>query len=234
MAKKTVVLITGSNSGIGEAVADYFHKSGNTIIPIDYNDNNVNKKWNTNLVDLCNETSVECFFKSLDHIDIAINCAGVSGSRKRIIDYAADEFVDEFSLNFKALLNPLKNELLIMKKQNHGNIINISSITAHKGMSNMSTYSTAKAAILNLTKVAAIEHHQNNIQVNSISPATIDTPLIRKKYNGTLKDYSKIYYTHNCGTTNDVVSVVKMLISNQFLTGSDVKLDGGITDLLKI
>lgn len=64
--------------------------------------------------------------------------------------------------------------------------------------------------------------------------ATIDTPMIRKKYNGRLRDYSDVYYTKNCGEVSDVYSVVKMLEQNNFVTGNDIKLDGGLTDLFEI
>lgn len=101
-------------------------------------------------------------------------------------------------------------------------------------MKNFAAYGAAKASIINITKVTAIENASNNIQINSISPANIDTPMIRKKYNGELKDYSNVYYTKNCGTVMDVYSVVKMLENNSFMTGSDIKLDGGITDLFQI
>jgi hypothetical protein len=58
--------------------------------------------------------------------------------------------------------------------------------------------------------------------------------MIRKKYNGQLRDYSNVYPTKNCGTVEDVYSVVKMLENNHFMTGMDIKLDGGMTELFKI
>jgi hypothetical protein len=58
--------------------------------------------------------------------------------------------------------------------------------------------------------------------------------MIRRKYNGSLRDYSDVYPTKNCGTVADVYSVVKMLEYNNFMTGTDIKLDGGMTELFKI
>lgn len=90
----------------------------------------------------------------------------------------------------------------------------------------MIAYSSAKAAIVNLTKVCAVENAPR-ILINAISPATIDTPMIRRKYNEQLPDYTAAYLTESCGSTHDVWTAVKFLIDNNFMTGSDLVMDGG-------
>lgn len=112
------------------------------------------------------------------------------------------------------------------KNDTIGKIINIASSTAGLGAKNMAAYSCAKAAIINLTKVCAVENAPG-ILVNSISPASIDTPMIRKKYQGGLPDYHNTYLTGHCGTVSDVFSVINMLIENDFITGQDIVIDGG-------
>ncbi|KAB0547378.1 SDR family oxidoreductase [Pantoea stewartii] len=77
-----------------------------------------------------------------------------------------------------------------MKSDTPCKIVNIASFTAMFGCKNMLAYSAAKASIVNLTKVAAVECSPG-VLINSVSPATIDTPLIRKKYDGDLPDYSR-------------------------------------------
>lgn len=57
--------------------------------------------------------------------------------------------------------------------------------------------------------------------------------MIGQKYNGELRDYRSVYYTNDCGHVSDVYSVVKMLENNEFMTGNDIKLDGGITQILQ-
>jgi len=90
----------------------------------------------------------------------------------------------------------------------------------------MVAYSSAKAAIVNLTKVCAVENAPK-ILVNSISPATIDTPMIRGKYAGRLPDYGEAYLTGNCGTVSDVWAAMNFILNNNFMTGSDIVMDGG-------
>lgn len=232
---KKIVLVTGASSGIGNHVAHMLSHGDYRVITIDVNPcNNLPPNVTTYTADLKDPKSLENIFSDIKHLDIAINCAGVSATRKDLTEFSGNELMQEIQSNFLVTFNAVKQEILKMRIGGKGKIINLSSISAHKGMQNFLAYSTAKAAISNLTKVAAIENARFNIHVNSISPATIDTPMIRKKHNGIKRDYSDVYYTGDCGTTGDVYSVVLMLINNSFITGSDIVLDGGLTELCKI
>ncbi len=235
LSMKKIVVVTGASSGIGNFIAKNYESNINyEVICLD-----IVKMLNNNgckdvSVDLKNEYKVREIFKEIKHIDLAVNCAGVSSIRKKLINFSADEITNAWQDNFLVVFNAMVQEIKIMQNQKFGKIVNIASIAGHVGMRNFLAYSTAKASIINMTKVAAIEHSDDNIRINSISPATIDTPMLRKKYNGVLRDYSDVYYTKNCGTVADVYSVVKMLEENNFMTGNDIKLDGGIIDLLEI
>lgn len=229
------VVITGSASGIGKYIAQEYALDKNyNIFCFDINKTDVVSTAKNINVDLRIEEQVKQCFSEIESIDLAINCAGVSSLRKNILDFSQTEIIESWADNFLPAFNAMKNEIIIMQRQNYGKIINIASITGHIGMKNFLAYSTAKASIINMTKVAAIEQAKNNIQINSISPATIDTPMIRKKYNGEIRDYSDVYYTNDCGHVSDIYSVVKMLENNEFMTGNDIKLDGGITQLFTI
>lgn len=120
-----------------------------------------------------------------------------------------------------------------MKSDAPCKIVNIASFTAMFGCKNMLAYSAAKASIVNLTKVAAVECSPG-ILINSVSPATIDTPLIRKKYEGELPDYSSTYLTGNFGSVEDVFLAVDMLLKNNFITGYDLVIDGGFSSNFEV
>lgn len=227
-------LVTGCSSGIGHYITQKLIIKGSNVIGIDYHKYTPSSKIQFHQIDLTNESLVKEVFESLSSIDFAINCAGVSAARKDLTCFSSNEILDEWGLNFLATFNPLKYEILKMRTQNKGSIVNISSITAHRGMEGFTAYSSAKSSILSITKVAAIENSAFNIRVNSISPATIDTPMIRKKSNGKLRDYTDVYFTGHCGTTHDVFLGIEMLLHNEFLTGYDLRLDGGVSDLCVI
>lgn len=231
---RKVIIVTGAASGIGRYIVDAYSKIDDyEVICIDNNPIN-NIKCESFKVDLKDENATNYIFEQIERVDLAINCAGVPSTRKQMVEFSKTEIVECWQENFIPTFNAMKNEINIMIKQGSGKIINVASITGHIGMKNFLAYGAAKAAIINMTKVAAIEQSNNNIKINSISPATIDTPMIREKYNGVLKDYSNVYYTKNCGTVEDVFAVVKMLENNNFMTGQDIKIDGGMTDLFEI
>ena len=230
-----IVIITGATSGIGNYIAQQYSCSLEyTVICVDINDIKNIEYCTSFKTDLKNEIETETLFSKIPKIDLAINCAGVSSVRKELIEFSQEEIINSWQDNFLPTFNAMKNEIKIMQQHGAGKIINSASITGHIGRPKFLGYGSAKAPISNMTKVAAIEHANDNIRINSISPATIDTPMIRKKYNGELRDYSDVYHTKNCGTVDDIYSIVRMLESNNFMTGTDIKVDGGMTDLFKI
>ena len=221
-------LITGHASGIGNHTIRRLHSENYELIGIDLNiDKTLDKSITQIRCDLSNTKELDIIFNDINSINLAINCAGVSGIRKSISELTYNEFLFSFNSIFMPTFNAIQQEIKLMKKNNQiSKIVNIASSTASMGAKNMVAYSSAKAAIINLTKVCSVEHAPK-ILVNSISPASIDTPMLRRKYNGKLPDFSNMYLTGTCGSTSDVYSVINMLINNDFITGQDIIIDGG-------
>lgn len=231
---KEKILITGHASGIGNHLARRFHELGYSIIGIDLNtENGLPAEIIQKQCDLSDEAAVVNMFGTLPVFDYAVNCAGVSGVRKEISQLTTNDVMHSWEKIFLPCFLSVREELSIMRRQSEidkkiRKIINVSSFTALYGCKNMLAYSASKAAIINLTKVAAAENSPK-LLINSVSPATINTPMIRKKYNGNLPDYSKTYLTGGCGSTEDVFSAVEMFMKNSFITGYDLILDGGFS-----
>ncbi len=222
------VIITGHASGIGLYIAKKFHDSGFNVIGLDKDRTfKLDKSIMQIQCNLSHWDEVEDVFGHIEKVDYAVNCAGVSGVRKSVSDITSEEVVSSYRAIFLPALHACKAEInCMLKNDGVSKIVNIASSTAFVGGRNMLAYSSAKAAIVNLTKVCAVEYAPK-ILINSISPATIDTPMIRTKYSGTLPDYREAYLTGDCGTVNDVWAAVKFLIENNFMTGSDLVMDGG-------
>lgn len=226
------VVVTGSASGIGFYTASKLNESGYDVIGIDLVKNlDLDKSITQIECDLLDSERTESVFGSIGGFDIAVNCAGVSGQRKGLTEFSKQKFEQSFSAVFFPTFNAMQQELRLMEKNktlsgDKKKIINITSYTAHVGGRNMAAYSSAKAALINLTKVAAVEHSAT-VRVNSISPATIDTPMIRKKYPSGWPDYSEAYLSGDCGKVEDLFAAIDMMIHNNFMTGHDLVLDGG-------
>lgn len=234
MTMKKTALVTGASSGIGHTVALNLFEMDYDIIAIDQQTCNFPKGITSYILDLKNDVELKNIFTNIERLDLAINCAGVACTRKPIIEFSGAELMEQSQQNFLITFNAMKFEILKMKQHGAGKIINIASNTAHFGLRDRIAYSTSKASIVNMTKVAAIESAPYNIQINSISPASIDTPLLQEKYNGKKPNYRDIYYTRDCGSTEDVFTAVRMFIENNFLTGYDLIMDGGLSELFDV
>lgn len=222
------VLVTGHASGIGSFVAKACHLIGYRVIGIDLmSDETLDKSIHQICCDLTDEQRVLDAFEGIQHLDYAMNCAGIPGVRKPVSDISTNEFLSSWRDIFLPTFHAMREEIRIMRGMtSRCKIINIASSTAGMGSKGMVAYSAAKAGIVNLTKVAAIEEAPH-ILINSISPATIDTPMTRRKYQGELPDYRDTYLTGHCGTPADVFSGIQMLMDNDFMTGQDIVMDGG-------
>ena len=116
-----------------------------------------------------------------------------------------------------------------------GNIINISSIHAKLTKPNFTAYATSKSGLSGLTKSLAVEIG-NKVRVNSISPAAIDTQMLREGFtnieNG-LENLSNYHPSKSIGLSTDVVEAALYLANgNKFVNGMEITLDGAISSRL--
>lgn len=234
---KNKIIVTGHASGIGYHLANRFHDLGFSVTGVDKNlSDELNCEIEQVICDLSDEDSVARVFGGLSGYTFAVNCAGVSGVREKIVNLGKYDLINSWEEIFIPTFLSLREEIKMMnemKSDTPCKIVNIASFTAMFGCKNMLAYSAAKASIVNLTKVAAVECSPG-ILINSVSPATIDTPLIRKKYDGDLPDYSSTYLTGNCGSVEDVFFAVDMLLKNNFITGFDLVIDGGFSSNFEV
>lgn len=131
----------------------------------------------------------------------------------------------------------MKFELQQMLKQRTGVIINTASILGTNGAPlGASAYIASKHGVVGLTKAAALEHAQNNIRVNAVSPGPIDTRLLREWNVDASGDYQKGYQQtadrvpmRRIGQTEEVARAVLWLAADEssFVTGAVVETDGG-------
>ncbi len=226
--------MTGCASGIGRNIVHRLTHCKYSVIGLDMNHTEIPDMDGFYKVDCSNEQEVINTFKEIGTIDIAINCAGIAGVREDIMHLGKDDLSCIIEKNFLSMFLCNKEEIKIMRLRRAGKIINIASILAHIGVKNALPYAASKAAIVALTKTAAAENKDYGIHINSISPATINTPLIEALNKRKAKNYADIYPIGHEGSVDDVFSVVQMLIENNFMTGNDIVLDGGLTSVFDI
>ena len=240
-----VALVTGAGSGIGLAVAHSYAKEGAKVIVSDINEEHGNKvvediKANGGeasfvKADTSKPEEVEAMVKKTVEIygrlDIACNNAGIGGEQALTGDYSLESWRKVLNVNLDGVFYGCKYELEQMVKNGGGVIVNMASIHGTVAAPLSSAYTTAKHAVVGLTKNIGAEYGQKNIRCNAVGPAYIETPLLESA-SGEMKD--ALIAKHpmgRLGTPEEVAELVLFLSSEKssFMTGAYYLVDGGYT-----
>jgi NAD(P)-dependent dehydrogenase (short-subunit alcohol dehydrogenase family) len=111
--------------------------------------------------------------------------------------------------------------------KNGGSIVNVSSIHAEETTPLVTSYAAAKAAVLSLTRSAAIEGKEKKIRVNAVLPGAIDTPMLWENPN--IKAGLEVINQSDVGKARDIAEAIVFLSSDaaEFIQGASIRVDGG-------
>ena len=162
-----------------------------------------------------------------------INAAGGKAENNSFfISY--EESNNIFARNYNTCLNTLRSAIPYMVKQNFGKVITVSSINAALGVDRETTYSVAKASVLQLTRSLATEVRKNGVNVNCIMPGPVRTGRFMATLKGRnphdLKNLESTTRLERVAEPKDVAPVVEFLLSpaSDFISGEVIKIDGGL------
>lgn len=185
------VLVTGAGAGIGRAIAMEFAQEGAKLILCDRDEDSGREA--TALVqqagaearfiraDVSVPADVAALFEAVraqGPLDIAINNAGVEGKVALIEDQDAANYDYVMGVNVRGTFLCLQEETRIMKPRGKGVIITFASIASHVGFAGLTLYTASKAAVLAMTKSAALELARTGVRVASVSPGIVDTAML--------------------------------------------------------
>jgi NAD(P)-dependent dehydrogenase (short-subunit alcohol dehydrogenase family) len=177
-----VVVVTGCSSGMGRATAELLSKS-NFIV---YAGSRTPEKLQTiasktlipTFLDVTNPKIVKEFFATLDRVDVVVNNAGY-GLVSTVESVTEEEMFAQFNVNLFGVLRVCKGAIPIMRRQNSGMIINISSFLGRIGLPLLTFYNASKYAIEGVTDSLRYELEPFNIRVCSIMPGFFNTNFAR-------------------------------------------------------
>lgn len=241
-----VALITGAARGIGRACALALAESGADIVlglrDIHSDDGLVNeikpfgRKVLSLQMDLSKISEIKAAFEILEKefgkLDILVNNAGI-GPENLVEDVNEEDFNYTVDVNLKGTFFVSQFAGKLMKRQEYGRIVNLSSQAGFIALPGESVYCMTKAGIAHLTKCFAVEWGKYNITVNAVAPTFIQTPgteecLSDEKFRNEV--LSKIVLGR-IGIPKDVASAVLFLSSpaSSMITGTTLMIDGGWT-----
>ena len=241
--KKGTVLITGVSGGIGKSLADGFKNAGYYVIGLDVIENpnsNIDKFLLSDLdkyaVDLEYRNKINTQILSYTNdIEVLINNAAV-----QILDHIKELKIEDWkkTMNVNLTAPLLLSQLLAPQLEaNNGNIINIASIHQQQTKPGFISYASSKSALIGLTKALAIDFN-GKVRVNAISPAAIDTEMLRAGFandESKIEQLNAIHPSGRIGKPDEVAQVALFIadVKSGFINGSNISLDGGISVVLK-
>lgn len=235
-------VITGAAGGIGQALVAEFRRNGYKVIATDQapqpEDLVCERYLQADLVKTVNDVAyAEQVFKQIkqwlhgDGLHALINNAAVQ-ILGGVESLTLQDWQTTLNVNLVApflLVQALLPEL----EQNHGSVVNISSIHAKLTKKNFIAYATSKAALSGMTKAMAV-NLGGRIRINAIEPAAIETKMLLEGFKNNKKKYEELKKMHPINNIGDVAQVAKLVTTIasgdlSFLHGACVPLDGGIS-----
>jgi NAD(P)-dependent dehydrogenase (short-subunit alcohol dehydrogenase family) len=253
-----VAVIAGGTSGIGARTAELFVTEGASVViggrrELDGKEltSRLGSRARFVRTDVTIEADVEALIgqavQEFGRLDVLVNNAGIGGQPtgdRGTIDL--ERFWATLAVHIGGVAAGIKHAAPVMTRQGSGSIINTASIGGLVAGWTGVDYSTAKAAVIHLTRCAAIELGQYGVRVNSVSPGPIPTGIFAKgagmdparadrtavelgpAFEEALSSHQSI---RRAGTPDDVAQAMLWLAADasSFVSGQDIAVDGGIT-----
>jgi NAD(P)-dependent dehydrogenase (short-subunit alcohol dehydrogenase family) len=224
ITQKPVAIVTGASSGIGYGVVGTSRaismskelKASTNLILVD---GDISKKATAVKV---TEMAVEHFGR----IDLLVNNAGVF-IPKPFTDYTEDEYNLVMNTNVASFFFMTQQVIPQMKKQNSGHVVNISAVLADQPSGSVPAVLAvlSKSTMPAVSKALALEYASNGIRVNTVSPGNVNTPMHANDDHDALR---KFHPLGRMAEISDVVEAVLYLQSATFVTGENLRVDGGV------
>jgi NAD(P)-dependent dehydrogenase (short-subunit alcohol dehydrogenase family) len=233
---KKIIFITGASGGLGEAMAKHFYALGHQLI-LHHNENAISLEENDQIkhvkADLTDETEIQAMFEeikvSFDRIDVVINNAGISKSG---ISWKtnSDDWSETIALNLTAPFKIVQHTIPLMRKNNWGRIINITSVVAQTGVIGTSAYAASKAGIIGLTKTLSKELIPFNITTNALALGYFDKGMIRDIPTELKEQIIDTIPAKELGKPEVICKTIEFLMQNEahYVNGQTINLNGGL------
>ena len=248
-----VAIVTGGAGGMGRSTVMRFIEEGAKVVIADYNAasgaetlaeiTGLGFKNSAHFIktDVASELDikamVECAVDNFGRVDIMFNNAGVGGVVGPVWDLQVEEWDYTFDVLVKGVFLGIKHAAKVMRAQGDGGvIINTASVAGLSGGCGPLSYSAAKAAVVNLTKAAAVQLAPDRIRVNAICPGFILTGLTHAKHES-LEEAGKRMDAHqpfpDHGKGEDIAGTALFLATedSRFVNGEAIVVDGALTAL---
>jgi len=244
---RRVAVITGGASGIGRGIALRFAADGAEVVIADVNQAtgaetrdaaaaagltgvtfvHADVSDEPSVVDLIAQT-----LRRFGRLDCVVNNAGIGGAFGSVMQTSVEDWDATFAVLVRGVFLGIKHGARAMvERGTAGSIVNVASVAAFSGGAAPIAYSSAKAAVVNMTRAAAVELARHRIRVNGVCPGAIKTPLLERGLPEQSDEILKsLQPWPDAGSVDDVAGAAAYLASDDaaFVTGAMLVIDGGM------
>ncbi len=252
--KDQIAVITGGAQGLGQSFACRFASDGAHVVIIDLQCDKceqlaarLHDEFGVQTLALgvsvsdhdAMQDAVGTIVQEFGRLDIWVNNAGIYRGTP-MEQLSMDEWHMMLDVNYTGVFVCIKAVAPVMKQQSRGRIINMSSIAGRTGFKNSLAYCSNKAAVIGLTRAAAMDLAPYGVTVNAVCPGSINTDMLQKVDAEICRNEGWPIGTHlrnkaqqipmqRLGTADEVAGVVAFLASEDgaYVTGQTIEVDGG-------
>ena len=241
-----IAIVTGAGQGIGRACARRFAAEGAHVVVNDIRADAADAvvgeiaaaggRATPFVADVASSERVQAMVSDtvarFGRVDVMMNNAA-SPNFGRVEDMSDELWRGVFAVTLDATFYGMRAALAAMAKAGGGSIINTASAAGLGGVAGLGAYGAAKAAVINLTRTAAIEAAARHVRVNAVCPGSIDTPPLRMFLDalpGGRENFERQIPVKRIGTSEEIANVALFLASDEssYVTGAMLVADGGV------
>jgi NAD(P)-dependent dehydrogenase (short-subunit alcohol dehydrogenase family) len=247
--RRQVALVTGAARGIGAATARRFAEAGYAVVGVDVIEREeqsaTGHDWTLERCDVADESAVAAAVagvrERLGAIDVLVNVAGVV-LVKPLEETTWDEYRRVVDVNLGGTFLFCKHVVPVMREQGGGSIVNVGSVSGHVGQVDHVLYGATKAAVIGMCRALAWELAPANVRINSVSPGSVDTAMLRgdialeaERTGAPYDDVKRLREGEQAfgrwADPSEIAEAVFFLAGpgSSFVTGSDLLVDCGWT-----
>lgn len=237
--KNKTALVTGAASGIGAAIAQTFAEAGAAVWVADTNvqqGNSVAERIGGKFIalDVASETSCAQAAEAVGTLDILANVAGI-GHVGTLTNTTAADLDKLYAVNVRGIFDCCKAFVPAMLDKKSGSVINMASIGGIVAVRERLAYTTAKFAVVGLTKALALDHSHTGVRFNCICPGRVETPFVLarlKEYpdpQAAYRDMASTQLNGRMARPEEIAAAALYLAADEsaMVTGSTMMIDGG-------